>query len=83
MILRTALQGLAQVRLLRTNISPKFVAFEQKLDNVYTTLNNHIHRDSLLALVIEIHTKLDNAEDVRKRASNENQARHNSIINAC
>ena len=63
LILRTALQGLAQVRLLRTNISPKLVAFEHKLENIHTTLNNQVHRDSLLALVNEIHTKLDDAED--------------------
>ena len=83
LILRTALQGLAQVRLLRTNISPKLVTLEQKLENIDATLNNQVHRESLLALINEIHTKLYDAEDFRILASNENQARHTSIINAC
>ena len=68
-ILRTTLQGLAQIRLLRTNITPKFVVFEEKLDNIHATLNNQVHTDRLLALVNQVHTKLDNAEDFRIRAS--------------
>ena len=40
LFLRTTLQGLAQVRLLRTNISLKLVTFEQKLENIHATLNN-------------------------------------------
>ena len=61
--------------MLRANISPKFVEFEQKLDDIHAILNNKVHRDSLLALVNKVHTKLDNAEDFRIRASEESQAR--------
>ena len=83
LILRNALQGLAQVRLIRTHVSPKLVTLEQKLENIHTTLDNQMHRESLLALVNDIHTKFDDAEDFRIRASNENQARHDSVISAC
>ena len=68
---------------MRTHVSPKLVTLEQKLENIYTTLDNQMHRESLLALVNDIHTKLDDAEDFRIRASNENQARDNSVISAC
>ena len=78
LILRTGLQVLAQVRLMRTQVSPKLVKLEQKLENIHSSLDNQIHRENLLALTNNIHTKLDNAEDSRILASNKNQARHNT-----
>ena len=68
---------------MRTQVSPKLVKLEQKLENIHSSLDNQIHRENLLALINNIHTKLDNAEDYRISASNENQARHDALISAC
>ena len=56
---------------MRTQVSPKLVTLEQKLENIHSTLDNQMHRENLLALVNGIHTKLDEAEDFRILASNE------------
>ena len=68
---------------MRTHVSPKLVTLEQKLENIHSTLDNRMPRESLLAPVNDNHTKLNDAEDFRIRASNENQARHDSVISAC
>ena len=56
-----------------TNISPKFVEFEQKLNEIHA---NQIHSDNLLALVNGVHTKLDSAERFRIKVSEVGQSRH-------
>lgn len=83
LIPRTGLQGLPQIRLMRTQISPKLVTLEQRLENIHSTLDNQMHRENLLTLVNGIHTKLDEAEDFRILASKENQARHDAVISTC
>ena len=72
LILRTGVQILAQVRLMRTQVSPKLGTLEQQIENIHSSLDNQAHREKVLDLINYLHTKLDNAEEFKILASDEN-----------
>ena len=61
LILRTNLQVLAQLRLMKVQIQPKLVIIEERLEHISTLLNNPAQREPLENLIKTLHERVNTA----------------------
>ena len=61
LILRTNLQVLAQLRLMRVQTQPKLVIIEERLEHISTFLNNPAQREPLENLIKTLHERVNTA----------------------